>query len=752
MTRPTSPGTALDDADPRHVGPYTLIRRLGAGGMGTVYLATDPAGRHVAVKVVRADMADDPEFRARFAREARHAARVPRFCTAALLTADPDGPIPYLATEYVPGPTLAAHIAQHGPLPPADAEHVAINVLTALSAIHGAGVVHRDLKPGNVILGPTGARVIDFGISRATRHDTATLTGHQVTVGTPAFMTPEQIIGLPVTPATDLFAWGGLVIYAATGHYPFGTDHVALVGHRVLREPPDTTGLPPALHAAVTAAMHKNPTRRPATTDLYRMLLGTAQPTPDPHPPAGAPPTPPPRAPRTAMPQPLPAAPPPRRARGGGRRAPLVAFTATAILTAAVAVPLVFLRGHPTGTAAQDPPSRPGDLTAASHTLATRAAHATDSETAVRLALAAYRLADTAETRAALISASAALGVAENGEIRVTAGAINEVDVSPDGKTLVTAPSHVNPQLWDISGKQPRLLAELPAEQISAQGAVFSPNGTTAVTAHADGIARIWTTTHPSTPTAEITDPAGPLYEIALSPDGTTLAVGSNDGTTHLWNIENPSTPEQLGVTTLGQGPVASIAFTPDGDTLAISNGNENVARLWTITDPNRPRLAATLTGHTQPIWNLQTSRNIVATAGTDGTTRIWTITNPAQPHLESILPDGTSVTALDISPDGNTLATANTSGTVQLWNITNPNKPSSAGKLAGHTATVRDLTYTPDGKTLITSSHDGTTRLWNTDPTRLAETLCSALVDNINLTEQEWQGTVTGLPYEVAC
>lgn len=263
----------LSTDDPRALGTYTLLGKLGQGGMGTVYLGRTQAGRLVAIKVIRAEVADDREFRARFRLEAETARRVARVCTAEVLDANPDAEQPYLVTEFIEGETLSHFVARNGPLADANLEQLAVGVAAALTAIHKAGIVHRDLKPSNVVLSPFGPRVIDFGIARAL--DAATgLTGDLQQLGTPAFMSPEQIENSPITPAVDIWAWGGVVTYAATGRYPFGEGNAQVLLYRALHEEPKLDGVDPALHPIVWHAMRKNPATRPTAQQLMLRLLG----------------------------------------------------------------------------------------------------------------------------------------------------------------------------------------------------------------------------------------------------------------------------------------------------------------------------------------------------------------------------------------------------------------------------------------------------------------------------------------------
>ena len=208
---------ALRAGDPASIGAYRIVRRLGAGGMGTVFLALDRKSRPVALKVLHEHLRGDPLFRYRFAEEVAAARRVAGFCTARVIDADLQARLPFLVTEYVDGPSLYDRVTSHGPLPAPDAEALAVGMATALTAIHAAGVVHRDLKPSNVMLSRVGPKVIDFGIAGAVE---ARPRHGGVNFGTPGWAAPEQRAGQPGAPASDVYAWGLLVAWAATGRHP----------------------------------------------------------------------------------------------------------------------------------------------------------------------------------------------------------------------------------------------------------------------------------------------------------------------------------------------------------------------------------------------------------------------------------------------------------------------------------------------------------------------------------------------------
>ncbi|WP_309474650.1 serine/threonine-protein kinase [Streptomyces ipomoeae] len=208
-------------SDPMKIGPYKIVGRLGSGGMGWVYLGRSPSGREVAVKVARPELAAEPEFRERFAREVAAARVVSGAYTAAVVDADPEAELPWLATLYVPGPSLAEAVRADGPLPEDQVRRLGAGLVEALQAIHAAHVIHRDLKPANVLLASDGPRVIDFGISRVDGAPGLTRVG--IVVGTPSFMSPEQIRGAQVGPPSDVFALGGVLVYALTGRPPHGS-------------------------------------------------------------------------------------------------------------------------------------------------------------------------------------------------------------------------------------------------------------------------------------------------------------------------------------------------------------------------------------------------------------------------------------------------------------------------------------------------------------------------------------------------
>ena len=362
--------TPLRETDPPRVGSYRLLARLGAGGMGVVYLASGQDGRPVALKVLRPEMADDGEFRTRFSREVTALTRVRGVCTVRVLDADTTSARPFLVTEYAEGPSLAEYVDSRGPMDPQMLYGLATGLAEALTAIHAAGIVHRDLKPSNVLLTPGGPKVIDFGIAQML--DATAVTRAGMTVGSAGYMAPEQIMGRAGT-AADIFSWAVTIAYAASGQPPFGTGTSEVILYRILHETPDIAAVPAALHAQVAAALDKDPHGRPTAPELLSQLTRTAalpsagsdNPTQTVlaqtwHPAGPIPATPPPSRPASSLSTPSGGAPPPdtRPAdtrppdaprRAGMRRPVLLTLVlAVAILLGAGGAALAFaLSGHP---------------------------------------------------------------------------------------------------------------------------------------------------------------------------------------------------------------------------------------------------------------------------------------------------------------------------------------------------------------------------------------------------------------------
>lgn len=256
----------LQPRDPREIGPYRLLGQLGSGGMGHVFLGMSAGGRPIAVKIIREEFADDPQFRTRFRREVAAARKVSGLFTALVVDADLDGPMPWLATAYVAGPSLTEAVREHGPLPAHTLLALAAGLAEGLNAIHDAGVVHRDLKPSNVLLAEDGPRVIDFGISEAA--EASAVTGANVVIGSPRFMSTEQVLGHDIGPPSDIFSLGAVLTFAGTGEGPFGAGTNATLVDRLVNNPPSLDLLPDDIRPLVSRCLAKQPGDRPTAHEL----------------------------------------------------------------------------------------------------------------------------------------------------------------------------------------------------------------------------------------------------------------------------------------------------------------------------------------------------------------------------------------------------------------------------------------------------------------------------------------------------
>jgi len=274
------PVSDLQAGDPERIGPYRVLGRLGAGGMGIVYLVQAGTGLG-ALKLIRSHLAEDAEFRARFRREVEAGRAVAGRYTARFIDAELEGPTPYLVTEYVDGPSLAQAVSDGGAFAFEAVVGFASGLAQALQSIHAVGVIHRDLKPSNILLGATGPRIIDFGIARAMEATSLTQTG--MSVGSPPWMAPETARGETISRATDVFSWGGTIVFAATGRPPFGEGRPEAVLYRIVHEEPNLTGLDARLVPIVRAALSREPAARPSTAELAEAISRSSDgTTPDP--------------------------------------------------------------------------------------------------------------------------------------------------------------------------------------------------------------------------------------------------------------------------------------------------------------------------------------------------------------------------------------------------------------------------------------------------------------------------------------
>jgi serine/threonine protein kinase/WD40 repeat protein len=760
----------LDEFDPSRLGAYTLLGRLGAGGMGTVYLGRrDDGGQLVAVKVIRSDWANDPEYRSRFAREARAAQRVHHAYTAEVLDVV-TGTRPYIVTTYIEGPTLAEQVRDHGPLPADQLEWLAREVADALRAIHAAGVIHRDLKPHNILLSRFGARVIDFGIARAL--DSTTTTTHGL-VGTPAYMAPEQVISRNVTEAADIHAWGAILVFAATGQLPFAGDTVHMMMRRIAEDTPDLAALPESLRPLVAQALAKDPADRPTAAQLADLI----------------------RSPRPVPPRSLAIA--------------MGPATGTLLGSDEVTTPAVIPATPFVGEDSRDIPDGLSptlarltpELDAAAHGGTTDAVPGTtppvttdgDAPAGIRVTLAKTAVEDATavapeqsvpdqrdpgSVEAGSVEAGSVEAVAPQAARRprrrrwvaaVAAGAtaiiiavVTPVVLSEGGAGSAGRTTNTVSQTRDL-----RATATLRRSAVGPVHAVaFSANGTAVAVGTDNGTVWLWDVANIANPTTLVGGPlTGPLNSVTgvgFSSDSGTLAAGSLDGAVYLWDVTTkPATPQTLGHLSTGQSDaVHTITFSHDGRTLAA--GADDGIWAWDISDPARPKrlgLPPDTRGFAVISLALSPDGRTVAVAASDGTVRLWRlaadgsattlgqaavagvssvafsadshtlaagttggtihlvdVTGAAGPTLlgPALTDPGGAVNAVAFSPVGHTLAAGGADGTVRLWDLTVPASPKPLGeRLTGPTSYVTSVAFSSDGTIVAAGSEDQTVRLW---------------------------------------
>ncbi|GAA1826586.1 serine/threonine-protein kinase [Actinomadura chokoriensis] len=645
----------LRPGDPRRIGPYELEARLGAGGMGQVFLGVSPGARRVAVKVIRAEYAEDDRFRARFAREVEAARRVGGYHTAQVVDADAEAASPWLVTAFIPGPSLREVVGGRGPLDPGAVRALASGLAEGLAAIHGCGLVHRDLKPGNVIMAADGPRIIDFGIARAT--DATALTSAGAVVGTYAYMSPEQVLGDMPGPSGDVFSLGCVLAYAATGRGPFDAETIPAIVHRVLHEEPDLSALPEDLRTMIAACLAKDPARRP-DVDTLITAPESIEPPPDTGPPGDEADT---HANATLAATRLREAPAAAPA-PVGRRALLIGGGAVAAITLGAPVAFFLTRGEEKPATAAPPasPSRPKGLIPHSGSLS-----APDVKT------------------------------------------LDEVAISPDGRTVAAGGLDSTITLWDVAtGRVLRTIRR--AGWVGALA--FSPDGASlAGSSTSPGQLLVWDVATGRLKVNVRTGEYG-LNALAYSPDGRTIAGANPDA--RLFDAATGRTRAEFD---LGHSGVNAVAFSPDGGTVAVGVDGyykKPPGRTVQLLDGRTLRGRGRLTGHASNVTGVAFSADgrRLASCGADSTVRIWDVA--ARRAVRVIDAGEAKVRDVRISPDGASVLGACSDRTVRVWNTATGALTST---LVGHPQPIAKIALASGGLVAAVGSSkpDGTVTLW---------------------------------------
>ncbi|MFI0366443.1 WD40 repeat domain-containing serine/threonine protein kinase [Actinomadura sp. 1N219] len=650
------PHRTLRPGDPTAVGPYRLEAVLGEGGMGRVWLGRTLAGSAVAVKLVHREYAADPAFRKRFAQEVATARRVQGLYTVPVVDADVQADEPWLATAYIPGPSLQYAVTEHGPLPVEVTLALIARVAEALQSIHDAGVIHRDFKPSNVILTTDGPKVIDFGIARAADATSVTETGVQP--GTPAYMAPEQILGHALTPAADVFALGVLAHFAATGELAFGGGAAPAVIHRIVEGEPNLDGCPEPIRAIATACLTKDPQERPTPAEIIQWRRqdsvsesgGRTAPSLPP-PPSGIGTPPPADAPTEVMPPSL------------SRRHSLL------IAGAVGAAGLGGLYGLFRAANSTSPPPRPQPRPPQGDPLG-------DNES-------------------------------------YTPTNVTGVAFSPDGKTLACSTEQVI-TLWDVLGR--RQLATLAKGVYSGiSGLAFSLDGRSLATAGEEQVT-LWDVARRKA----VGTLRGRVDRVAFGRDGRTLAAayGQEDSVT-LWDVARRRRIVTLSGREIREKDdrfaVGTVAFSPDGRTLSAAFGNPEIENSVTLWDLAGRRQIATLTGRDSGSFSPDSRILAVASREKDAV-MLWDLAHHRQ---LTTLVDRDRIAGpfqtVTFSPDGKTLAASGANAyraTLTLWDVAD-RRPITTWDLSTDSrehpnGSVQSMAFSPDGRTLATGSNSG--------------------------------------------
>jgi serine/threonine protein kinase len=751
----------LRPGDPSRVGNYRLIGRLGEGGMGQVFLGLSPGGRQVAVKVIHPGFASGKQFRERFAREIEAARRVGGFHTASVVDADPGADPPWMVTAFIQGPSLQQAVAEGGPFSLERVCRLGAGLAEGLAAIHACGLVHRDLKPSNVILADDGPRIIDFGIVRAAEASPMTTAG--MVVGTYSYMSPEQLRGDLAGPASDVFALGCTLAFAATARITFGDDSIVTVVYRITTEPPDLSGVTEehGFRELVRDCLSKSQANRPSLATIMDRLAETgtaaqavpadpvadywrsgesasrgaaaklAPPEPKPYPFVAPPePKPYPYAAESASGQPSSAEfyEPTQTMRTGDRTGPGQGSDQR-----------TGPEGPPPGQRpiweAAPPPSGSGrggrgSGGGARRTVLIVAAVAVVVVGAVVGILLSSSSPSTSHPMAIQSSAHASGRPSASSSVnsRPAAGVPDHPALSlhdPGGKnvfgdlfssetTLVTGDSNGSSYVWDLSSDGSLTSTFKDPNSNGINSIAFNPSSDTYAMADANGNIYLWNGAS-GTITATLSNGSRDNDRVAISPDGSMVAVGSSGGSTYLWKVGGSSTSTN-SFNDPGGKNVYGVAFSPDGNTLAAGDTNGSTY-LWNVSTG---QLTGTLKDPgSKGLYDIAFSPqgNYLAVSDessttTNGVVYVWSVsTGKLVYSLESFY--NSEFADIAFTPDGNYLAAGDTIGNVSFWSLGTGKYLSTLSDPLGKG--IIGVAFSPSGDALASTDTAGDAYVWNT-------------------------------------